>query len=267
VKIWRKTGPFWEDVTNNLASMHGYNNFIHAIWIPPDDQGTVVVGTTNGAFISYDAGESWSATPLTGQVREFVYHPALDTLYAATKSGVHRSESRGRNWVAMNQGLRFLDVLHLEVDTKNGFLFAGINGASVWRMDLPPSSLWIGADEISAGTGGTVELFLNAGPGNAGRHYLMLGGITGTKPGIPLPGGLATLPLNWDPFSEIVFSLLNTSAFSSFLGELGASGKSTAQINAPPLPMAAVGVKMYFAFGLNNPFDFASNAQEVMILE
>jgi len=42
---------------------------------------------------------------------------------------------------------------------------------------------------------GVVHFDLDAGVENAGRTYFLLGSLSGTSPGIPLPGGQATLPL------------------------------------------------------------------------
>jgi hypothetical protein len=267
VKIWKKPGECWVDITNNLAHLHGYGDYVYAIWVSPDDERDLVVGTSKGAFISYDAGESWSATLLTEKVRNFVYHPVLDILYAATDSGVYQSKDRGRRWIEMNRGLTCLDILQIDMDIKNGFLFAATSGASVWRLCLPASPLWVGADEIYASKGGMVELLLNACAVNSGRNYLMLGSLTGTKPGTPLPGGSAMLPLNWDPFTELVSSQLNTHTFSCFMGQLDTNGQSVAKIQAPPLLPTIVGTKMYFAYCLDQPIDYASNAVEVRILE
>ena len=41
---------------------------------------------------------------------------------------------------------------------------------------------------------------------------------------------------------------------------------STAQIDSNPLPPAAVGTQLHFAYTLNNPFDFASNAVAVTVV-
>ena len=99
---------------------------------------------------------------------------------------------------------------------------------------------------------------LDAGLDQAGRNYIILGGITGTDPGTPLPGGLVTLPVNWDVFTNLVLMYANTPVFTSFMGSLDAQGGATAQLNAPPVP-AAAGATLAFAFALNKPWDFVSN--------
>jgi hypothetical protein len=114
--------------------------------------------------------------------------------------------------------------------------------------------------KISAGSGGTCRFTLTAGPENAYRTFLVLGSVTGTKPGIPLPGGHATLPLCYDVFTDFVLLYLNSPIFYNFYGKLNNSGScTTAKLVLPSLDPVFVGVKMYYAYCLNNYFDFASN--------
>jgi len=122
------------------------------------------------------------------------------------------------------------------------------------------------ADTISANTGGSLNFSLDAGPGNALRNYLLLGSVTGAQPGFPLPGGAATLCLEWDVFTDIVLLLLNTPVFHNFLGSLDSSGQAAAQLNTGPLDPSFAGTNLYFAYCLNAPFDFASNPREIEIV-
>ena len=118
---------------------------------------------------------------------------------------------------------------------------------------------------ISAGTGGSVTFYLEGGPHNMNRNYLLLGGVTGTTPGTPLPGGFATLPINWDVFSSLSVLYANTSIFQNFFGTLDKEGKASAQFNLGALPGFG-GTILHFAYALNMPFDYASNAVAVDIL-
>lgn len=131
--------------------------------------------------------------------------------------------------------------------------------------------------EVSAGCKGVVPydedgpvsipLDLNAGIENANRKYLILGGVTGTMPGFALPQNLATLPLNWDIFTDLVWQLSNTYYFENFLGTLDAEGKANAAIQNPgALPPGKTGLMMYFAYCLNSPFDFVSNPIQVEVI-
>ncbi|MBU0753907.1 MAG: C10 family peptidase, partial [Planctomycetes bacterium] len=122
-------------------------------------------------------------------------------------------------------------------------------------------------DEIACPGGGIVNFTLDAGTENAGRYYLLLGGISGTDPGTLLPWGHATLPLNWDIITDTILAYLNTTAFYDFLGILDGNGRATAQMNLPSLPVGLGGVVIHFAFTCNNPFDVVSNPAAVEIIE
>ncbi|MHC4942814.1 MAG: C25 family cysteine peptidase [Planctomycetota bacterium] len=117
---------------------------------------------------------------------------------------------------------------------------------------------------IPEATGGSVNFFLAAGASNAGRNYILLGSTSGTSPGFPLPGGHATLPLNWDWFTDLVLSLLNSPLFDNFMGVLNGTGQATAQLNFPPVPGYG-GTVMYYAFTCSNPYDYVSNPVTITI--
>jgi hypothetical protein len=119
---------------------------------------------------------------------------------------------------------------------------------------------------ISAAVGGSLNLSLDAGASNQSRNYLTLGSVTGTTPGTPLPGGLATLPLNWDVFTNLVVQLANSPVFQNFMGKLDASGQAGATMSVPPLDPATVGIVMHYAYCLNNPYDYVSNPAAIEIV-
>ncbi|MHC4943953.1 MAG: FG-GAP repeat domain-containing protein [Planctomycetota bacterium] len=125
-------------------------------------------------------------------------------------------------------------------------------------------SLMADVHTLSAGAGGTIDFSLDAGSGNANRKYALLGSVTGIEPGTLLPGG-KVLPLAWDPFTDVVLSLINTSVFFNFLSMTDGSGTAQAVINAPPLPPIAIGVVMHYAYCLYAPFSFASTPVEILI--
>ena len=113
--------------------------------------------------------------------------------------------------------------------------------------------------------GGTVKLYLFAGAANALRNYLVFGGVSGTGPGTPLPGGQATLPVNWDLFTNVVIGLANSPLFADFMGTLDGTGDATATLTLPPVPGMA-GAVMVYAYALNKPWDFVSNPVTVKIV-
>jgi hypothetical protein len=100
---------------------------------------------------------------------------------------------------------------------------------------------------------------------NAKRNYILLGSVSGTEPGTPLPGGQVTLPLNWDIFTNLIIGLINSPVFYDFMKTLDTSGYSKAQLNLGPVPGAA-GITMHFAYALNKPWDFVSNPVGIKIV-
>lgn len=112
-------------------------------------------------------------------------------------------------------------------------------------------------------TGGTVIYSLYGYPENAGKNYIMVGSVSGTEPGTPLPGGKATLPLNWDVFTNIIIQLINTPIFSDFMGTLDGNGTATATFNFPGASGTS-GLFMYFAYALSG-WEYVSNPIEIFI--
>jgi hypothetical protein len=125
--------------------------------------------------------------------------------------------------------------------------------------------LHVDVHTLSAATGGKVHFSLDASLDNAFRNYFLLGSISGTEPGIPLPGGMATLPLNWDFFLMLVINMINGPIFQDFAGVLDSSGKGTASFNLPA-GTGATGLSMYYAYALNKPYDFVSNPVMIQIV-
>jgi hypothetical protein len=132
--------------------------------------------------------------------------------------------------------------------------------AKIMRLSLSADSY-----ELSESTGGTINFTLDAGDWNANRNYFLLGSISGTEPGIPLPGGMATLPLNWDFFLVLVINMINGPIFQNFAGSLDADGLGTATFNFPA-GTGATGLSMYYAYALSKPYDFTSNSIMIQIV-
>ncbi|RKY21176.1 MAG: hypothetical protein DRQ55_05215 [Planctomycetota bacterium] len=127
--------------------------------------------------------------------------------------------------------------------------------------DQPPAALSATPLNIPE-AGGTVDLMLDAGSAFAGRSYVLLGTASGSAPGTPLPGGLVSLPLNFDWLTFLLIDNLNTPLFTHFSGVLDASGRASAQLNLPPVAGAA-GLSMHYAFLTRAPYDFVSNAVQL----
>ncbi|HET6201684.1 MAG TPA: LamG-like jellyroll fold domain-containing protein [Planctomycetota bacterium] len=126
---------------------------------------------------------------------------------------------------------------------------------------------------ISAAAGGAAPLTLFGEPGNAGKVYLVGSSVSGTFPGIPLPGTSLVVPLNHDPWMDLALGTVNSPLFANFFGTLDGQGQATASFNAAPgpLPTAAIGLEASFAYVVIDPppvpaFALASNAVTVTVL-
>ena len=138
------------------------------------------------------------------------------------------------------------------------------------RLDLfaaveKARSLIASSDMLSV-SGGTVDFFLNAGPQYGGRSYLFVGTTSGNEPGTLLPGGLVTIPLNRDWFTDFILARLSSPVFAGFWGTLDAAGQAAAFLNAPPLNPGWVGTTTHFAYALASPWDYSSRAAMIEIV-
>lgn len=120
-----------------------------------------------------------------------------------------------------------------------------------------PTSLEVDQYTISAATGGNVGFTLKAGTLNAGRNYYLIGTLSGTHPGYDLQPWI--LPINWDWFSNFIVNRFNSYMFTNFAGVLDAAGSGTAQLNLGSLSSQYIGLRMHYAYALENPRNAASN--------
>lgn len=119
---------------------------------------------------------------------------------------------------------------------------------------------------LSASVGGVVDFELDAGSAYASRGYILVGGASGTHPGTPLPGGLATLPLNRDFVTNFILAHINGLQFIDFQRNLDPTGFSKARLDTTgPIPAILVGSTLHFAFATRLPYDFASSPVAVVV--
>ncbi|MFH1999712.1 MAG: hypothetical protein ABIK28_08530, partial [Planctomycetota bacterium] len=126
-------------------------------------------------------------------------------------------------------------------------------------------SLYADQYSISGGTGGSVHFTLDAGYAKKHKWYWILGSLSGTEPGMNLPGGIR-LPVNFDNFTWITIMMNNSCYFSAFLGKLDAEGIAAAKLKLPAVP-CLTGETLSFAYFLPWPGHFASNAAQIGIIE
>lgn len=95
--------------------------------------------------------------------------------------------------------------------------------------------------------GGQQLLRVEMGVANASNFCLVLGSLSGRKPGLSL-GSLGVLPLNPDPYFDLTLGLPNTVMLRRSLAQLDAEGKTTAFFTAiPQIPRSFAGRTMHHA--------------------
>ena len=100
---------------------------------------------------------------------------------------------------------------------------------------------------ISVSAGGTQAFTLDAGPGEGGALYLLLGTLSGTDPGVPFDDLL--VPLNIDAYLLRTLLKPNAPPLAGSFGALDANGQSTASftLGAAQVPSLA-GLTAHHAF-------------------
>jgi len=209
-----------------------------------------------GAELIFD-GASFAGQQLPFQKVWFeLYHKS-----ALVHTSAKITATLPHTWLNSGYG-GLVDEVRIEYDGVNVFC------VDDFTYTIPgPVALVTDVNTIKESTGGVVNFSLDAGTGNANRDYLILGSVTGTMPGIPLPGGTVTLPLNWDLFTGIIVDFLNTPKFNNFIGNLDANGQAKAKLDTMgSAPAGSAGLTLYFAYAVAKPYDFVSNAVEIKIV-
>lgn len=132
-----------------------------AFAIGRDDADLLLAGTTEGLWVSEDAGGSWwRMTPKDLVVNAVVSQPGGDVLLGTEGAGVLRSSDRGKNWVTSNTGFsdRFVFKMHFDPDGRR-------LAVAVWG---PPQ---YGGVFVSPGVGGPWKRLVE---GMEGRQVLSL---------------------------------------------------------------------------------------------
>lgn len=135
-------------------------------------------------------------------------------------------------------------------------------GQTVWSYQSPNTDvifhahsvdrrLWASWGGVSVASGGRVDFTHIVDSGRAGDFYYLLGSLTGTLPGIPLPGGLH-LPLNEDVLLIGMLTYPNIGVFEDTLGAVDAQGRASSAIDIHPglLLPALIGMEMSFVHAL-----------------
>lgn len=146
------------------------------------------------------------------------------------------------------------------------------NSGAVWMLYLQSgfgNALTWDVASLSAATGGTQSLSVNAGGVHALDLYFLLGSSSGTAPGTWIDG--LSLPLNTpDPYFSFTLYSPNSSLLSNSFGILDFQGKANAAVHfLPGAASGLVGITLhhaYLVFGFGTPAQMVSNAAPLTIL-
>ncbi len=145
----------------------------------------------------------------------------------------------------------------------NGRIVAGcVDMGASEAMDV-----YLDADNftLQPRTAGTVNFDLDFGSGFAGRTYIMLGTFAGVLPGFMMNGTF--IPLNWDPYTDMVLMTLNGPIFKDFTGTLDGNGQAQAQLDYPGRGDPTwVGLTFHHVALTLNPIDRASNPAPITFM-
>jgi len=217
-----------------------------AVDLNRDGKKDLVIGESGGRFCYYENSNTDAAPVFNG-------YSYLKDSTGATIDVENYARVCAADWD--NDGI-------VDVMSGNRNYNAAPSGGVWFFKTLGP--LAVDATALSRSMGGDLIFALDAGAGNGGRNYFLMGTGHGTTPGFTLPGG-AILPLNWDNISWFIFNNYNTYPLTDFRGVLDGNGQAEAELHAasPPLP---AGLVLNFAFTTESPFDFQSNPVSVEVV-
>ncbi|MEW6747612.1 MAG: M20/M25/M40 family metallo-hydrolase [Planctomycetota bacterium] len=229
--------------------------------------------------VAYEPVSEWLADQVISACQRYVGIPIAKHLSGACRDDHISFTNLGYSavsnmdcWDAHNGGGESTPHYHRSTDTIDTLNLdcmtqvVQVNVAVVAEL-AGPLSLSASSSTVSALAGGSIDLALTAGPVQGGRDYLVFGSVSGTSPGIPLPGG-PVLPINWDIFTQLVIRLANTSNFARFRDTLDADGRATATFIVPAGVLVGYEyiLSFYFAYALLQPLDFASTPVQIDVV-
>lgn len=166
-----------------------------------------------------------------------------------------------------------VDPLSLDQDY-NVLLYVGATGSTA-DLDAngvadPAQGLFGDKTAVSLSSGGTLAFALQAGVGEAGKLYSLLGTASGTVPGFPIDG--LVLPLNLDAYFFYTLTTPNAPPLAGSVGFLNATGKAAASFTIPAgTSPSLAGATIHHAFAAVNligipKVTFTSNAWPVTLV-
>ncbi len=103
LRISRDGGLTWQPLTQNPPWGRGP---VRCLAIDAQNPNFMLAGTDNAAYLSTDAGRSWTKIPaIPAKVVGIYIVPGQPNCFIATTAGIFRSTDRGKSWSPANSGL------------------------------------------------------------------------------------------------------------------------------------------------------------------
>ena len=193
--------------------------------------------------------------------------PTPSSFYSQNISGCERMENGNTLVCSGAEGKLFEVNSNGNVVWQHTNTLPNPNNNRVFKVRRYAHHLWLDNNYISATTGGSLNIHMEAGTDQAGRSFVLAASASGTSPGTTIPGTGLTVPLNRDFVTEFILNNLNSPSLTGFAGNLDSEGSADALLDTlGPLPPALANRTIHFAFVLTNPADFASNPMAVGIV-
>lgn len=201
---------------------------------PPENYSTVVEIDIPSNF-SLPSGQAWGPTNFVWEYQA----PNPTDLFSAGLSNAERLPN-GNTLICSGRQFWLFEVT--PTGSKVWETFPTTTPSIIFQVSYYERSMWQDTNEVSISSGGVVNFEFEAGSGNAGVDYLVLGSGAGTSPGTLV--GTTQLPLNLDGYFLSMLSLPNVFPFGNTTGQLDATGGGSASFTMPAgiLPPAAAGL-------------------------
>jgi len=252
LRINHRTGGTWNHTIVSLGSAPTRSEPTIGV----DPAGNKFVGLWGGAYWVYRASTNkWTSGKLPSTNTDPIGFVDVVADTTANGSGAFMVYEQGKS-VNKDVGAGAVDLVAVKVLPDGTVVPPGSTTSPTFAVDLTA---------ISAQSGGVLNFTLTAGAAQARKSYIVLGGLSGTSPGLYLPGA-AHLPLNIDHFTLAIYVTMGTPRFQRFAGILDSTGRGRAHLQIDPgMLTALVGFKMYFAYMTVPNLSFASTPVDIRV--
>lgn len=131
--LYRRAGSVWVASPDVTAAVYG-------LAADPGDASHALAATAAGVYETTDGGATWGLLYALAIATDVLIDPLRpDYYYASSPQGVLRSTDGGGQWHFLPDGLYQSFALSLDIDPRDGTLFAGTLGGGVFQLSPDPN--------------------------------------------------------------------------------------------------------------------------------